>query len=185
MGGVLIGLTGNRYGKLLVIKRAPNFKGRVAWLCKCDCGNEKIATTQLLRRGSTTSCGCLFKEWAVQFGINKSNSGDNRAYHPLYNIYMKMLARCYDKFHVHYKNYGGRGITVCETWKNDFWKFVEDMGERPSLDHTLDREDNDGPYVKSNCRWVTWDIQGNNKRKRKPHIPNGVIPSVDVVTETT
>lgn len=182
--GTFKDLTGRHYGKLMVLNKVPNVKDRVAWNCKCECGNEKVITAQLLRRKSTRSCSCLFKDWAIQFGKNKTASGDNRAYHPLYNIYNNMHSRCYIFDHHAYKDYGGRGIKMCKEWRIDFWKFVADVGERPSKDHTLDRINNDGNYEPTNIRWATWKEQAANRRNKKSHIPNAVILETNKVTET-
>lgn len=82
--------------------------------------------------------------------------------HPLYPTWQSMLRRCSDRAHFAYHRYGGRGITVCERWRIDFWAFVADMGSRPDK-HTLDRINNSGNYEPDNCRWATWDVQGKNR----------------------
>jgi len=83
----------------------------------------------------------------------------------IYVTWESMKCRCYNPNYVRFKNYGGRGITVCEEWKNNFEKFYEDMGDPPTLQHTLDRKNNDGGYSKENCKWSTKKEQANNRRK--------------------
>lgn len=121
------------------------------WLCKCDCGKTKTIVGSELTGGGTVSCGCVH--------ITHGGSGTAE-----YIAWTNLLSRCKNKNHPSYKNYGGRGITVCEEW-DKFERFLSDMKERPSSKHSIDRIDNDGDYEITNCRWVTWNIQMSNKRK--------------------
>lgn len=122
------------------------------WKCLCDCGNRVIIQGNKLRSGRTKSCGCIVK---VKKGLSTS---------PEYGTWSSMIQRCYDSKCRSYKNYGGRGITVCERWKSSFFNFLEDMGKRP-IEKTLDRINNDGNYEFSNCKWSTKSEQAQNRRK--------------------
>lgn len=96
--------------------------------------------------------------WRISFKNSKNK-------HPLYSTYRSMLSRCNNKYATQYQNYGGRGIKVCDRWSNSFWSFLEDVGNKPSLTHTLDRIDNDGNYEPGNVRWATRKQQDNNRKK--------------------
>ena len=144
----LINLIGTRYGKLTIIARAENQGKKVRWLCECDCGNQSIVQSGHLKNGSIKSCGCVGAH-------GMSDSSTHRSWR-------SMRQRCTDRNHRSFRDYGGRGITICERW-NSFENFLADMGERPN-GMTLDRRDVDGPYDVSNCRWATAKEQQNNKR---------------------
>lgn len=154
----LIDLTGQRFGRLLVIKKCGR-KGRsVAWLCRCDCGSEKIMKGCALLRG-VQSCGCLRKDKLLE-RISRHGLCGQR----IYGIWAGMLQRCSNQKQRNYSRYGGRGITVCDEWRQDFEAFYNwamAHGYKDGL--TIDRIDNDKGYYPDNCRWITMKNQANNR----------------------
>lgn len=157
----LIDLTGQRFGRLVVVERVGTDGRYPTWLCKCDCGNTIITRGTHLRRGDTQSCGCLHRETF----IHKTHGGKCSR---LYSIWRGMKTRCYNKNFAQYHNYGGRGITICAEWLHDFETFYDwaiSHGYRDDL--TIDRIDNDKGYSPENCRWVTIKAQQKNRRNNR------------------
>ena len=163
-------LIGQHFGMLTVVEKAEgkfyNNKEYKQWLCRCDCGKEKVIMQTNLMSGRSTNCGCqrILK-------IQKATKTHGMTNSRLYVLYKGILARCYNKNHQHYKEYGGRGIGVCSEWLEDFmnfynWAIANGYDKNaPRGKCTLDRINNDGNYEPSNCRWVDMNMQANNTRK--------------------
>lgn len=164
----LIDLTGQRYGKLVCLYRVENDNyGRSKWRCQCDCGKVIDTSSNYLRTGSVSSCGCL------RHHINGS------AYDKLYKRWIHMKQRCYDPNLKMYKYYGGRGIKVCDEWRNNYEAFREWAYENgyddslPARECSLDRIDSNGDYEPGNCRWTDIYTQNNNKSDNRLITLNG------------
>jgi len=159
----LINLEGQKFGRLTVEKRGPNAKNwHVRWHCVCDCGQHTLSCGQSLKSGNTRSCGCLASELTVKRNIKMTKHGLSR--HPIQNHYAMMMRRCYNPKNPKFKNYGQKGIKVCEEWKNSLSTFIswaQENGWEKGL--SIDRVDNDGDYKPSNCQWLT--VSDNSKKQ--------------------
>lgn len=141
------------------------------WLCRCECGTVRRVVRFDLSSGRSKNCGCVRRVTAAKAAAeaSKTHGMENS---PEYRIWVDMRRRCYNPKRPDYRNYGARGITVCEEWREDFAAFYRDMGPRPD-GKTLDRLNNDGPYEKRNCVWATATSQARNRRTSRTVEING------------
>jgi hypothetical protein len=152
-------LVGKRFTRWTVL----SYVGKSQWLCRCDCGKEKTVLTGNLTSEASRSCGCL----SIEEFVRRSRTHGGSSW-PEYQVYYAMIARCFHPQDDAFKDYGGRGITICERWlgKDGFRNFIADMGRRLSPELTIDRINNDGNYEPDNCAWRTRHENNMNKRKR-------------------
>ena len=162
----LTNLVGQTFNRLTVISRAENKGKKVCWYCNCSCGIEmKVIESYHLTSGSVQSCGCLQIENRFKYPkIYYNGVYIPATSHPLFSTYHNIKNRCYNPKVDNYKRYGGRGITMSGDWRQSFMKFVMDMGEKPSKNHSIERRNNLEGYYKSNCYWATSVEQSNNQR---------------------
>jgi hypothetical protein len=156
-----VDLTGKVFGQLTVLRRVPSTNNQPKWECQCACGNHTEVFRGNLQRGYTVSCGCIMRQRALENSITHGEARKPASRE--YAAWSHAKQRCYDAKCKNYPGYGGRGIRMCEEWKNSYETFLLDMGRCPPK-HQLDRRDNDGPYAPHNCRWVTSKVNNNNRR---------------------
>jgi NUMOD3 motif len=163
----IVDLTGRRFGRWTVVERAQNNKhGQCCWVCECECGTAAAIAGSNLRRGGSLSCGCLQREKTS--ARNWKHGGSKTAE---YRTWARMKERCYNPNNKSFADYGGRGIKVCDRWRDNFVNFLADVGKRP-LGKSLDRRpDNNGNYEPSNVRWGSRKQQNTNQRSPKKRRP--------------
>jgi hypothetical protein len=160
---------GDKYGRLIIVQELePTYTkyNRMVrrFECICDCGNKWKGQLQTLRNGRTKSCGCYHKEKSKETQlINNFKHGESNKKLE-YFIWKNLKKRCNNPNNKKYKDYGGRGIKVCNEWINSYEQFIKDMGYKPSKEYSIDRINVNGNYEPSNCRWATPEQQANNKR---------------------
>ena len=162
-------LTGQKYGRLTVLSYAgKNKRGRTLWTCRCECGATSIHMANSLRNGHAKSCspGCGH----VKHGCCRRNK--NRT--PEYTCWNHLFDRCDNPNNPQYRDYGGRGIDICDRWRKSFVNFFADMGPRPSPKYEIDRIDNNGNYEPNNCRWVTRHQQARNRSDNRMFTHDGL-----------
>lgn len=173
-----IDLIRKRFGKLTVLSYAGvNQSKKSMWLCKCDCGNEKVIRGNDLQTGNTQSCGCIHSEQVAERNRQTAKKNDNAITKTrLYSIWRGMVKRCHNPSYREFKYYGGRGIKVCDEWRK-FKNFYDDMFGTYDDTLTIERLDVNGDYCKDNCMWATREEQANNRR-------GNVFITVDGITDT-
>lgn len=162
--GSKIDLTNLKFGKLTVIRESGRKNEEILWECICECGKVKVISGHSLRRGDTQSCGCSRKGLGTTHGLTAT---------PIYNVWVNMRKRCYSPYSTEFELYGGRGIEVCDRWKDSFENFYEDMKDGYSEGLSIDRIDVNGNYSMENCRWASRITQQNNTRRNKWFVVNG------------
>lgn len=178
--GKFIDLTGHRFGRWTVLSRDTTHKGQgTRWQVQCDCGRVKSVLVGSLRFGHSLSCGCRRRELTIERFATHGHSNRSE-----YNIYRNIRGRCCRRTNPGYSDYGARGITVCSRWLSNYELFIEDMGHRPSLKHSVDRIDVNkgywcgkpecpecGPLGREpNCRWATTAEQANNRQGSRKYL---------------
>ena len=179
----VVELAGKRFGRLVVRKCVGTNGGRRLWLCKCDCGERTTVPTTSLTSEKTTSCGCRKRETALaNCRIWQIKPLHGMTGTPEHKTWMSMIERCSVDYR-YANNYADRGVRVCDRWRT-FQNFLEDMGIRPSVDHSIDRIDVNGNYEPSNCRWATDKEQQRNRRNTRYLLVDNVRrPLMDVADE--
>jgi hypothetical protein len=161
-----VDLVGQKFGRLTVVQQGPDYVHRAKrysrWLCDCSCGEVRLVRTKSLSLGESTSCGCARTERVRKLNLSHGQCGT-----ATYRTWKAMLSRCYNPNVVNFSHYGGRGIYVTKPWRKSFAAFLADVGPRPTKDHELDRINNNGPYRKSNVRWLPKKLHRRRRHQRR------------------
>lgn len=179
--GRLVDLTGQKFGRLTVIERAGTSPhGKATWTCECDCGSMVVVIGNSLLTGNTRSCGCVHNEASAENGRNSRDAVRTHGGHKdrLYHVWSDMKRRCENPRFKQFKDYGGRGISVCPEWRNNYeafreWALLNGYDKTAPVGKcTLDRINVNGNYEPANCRWVDMKAQAQNRRPRDRRLPN-------------
>lgn len=163
-----IDLTGRMFGRWIVVSYAGKRGKNSHWNCRCECGNDGVVHAGNLTSGKSACCGCVQYE-----KLTKRNTKHGLSGHPLYGVWTQMKARCQWSSHPQFRDWGGRGIKVCDRWNESFEAFLADVGERPTPRSEIDRINNDGDYEPGNVRWSERQAQMRNMRRNRIVTFNG------------
>ena len=159
-----VDLLGQTFGALTIIG-AERIGDRRQWRCQCVCGSARMATTGQLKSGLARSCGCKTRENRLRSRTTHGEGSSKGVRTKEYRTWAHIRGRCVNPTDAAWKYYGGRGIQICERWRDSFESFLADMGRAPSAKHSIDRIDVNGHYEPNNCRWTTADVQAKNQRR--------------------
>lgn len=172
----LINLAGKRFGRLVVVSQlSRNYSGEITWFCQCDCGTETVVAGLHLRSQHTRSCGCLHRESIAEIGGKQRGLASPNYKHGCsrksgsYLCWQQMGQRCTNPKAPVWKKYGAVGVNICDRWRGEhgFEHFVADIGNRPSLKHSVSRHLDTGDYEPSNCEWATWPQQASEAKGKR------------------
>lgn len=171
-------VSGDRFGRLTAISHVSTSRSGSKWLFSCDCGAEKEIRVSNVKNGHTSSCGCLHRERSKD-----ANTSHNMSRTKIYKVWASMVSRCSNPDDHAFEHYGARGINVCDQWKASFARFLEDMGQRPTDGHSIERVNNDLGYGPGNCVWIKQERQAQNTRKVRRFSFRGSVMTLRQISE--